>query len=233
MAVVAALAAAVHQEDGNMQTLSQTFLTKLEQQKITDTVQNAERSTSGEIVPMIVSSSHDYPMAAATCAVSFSLPLALLFSHFLGGHLWLGSQNMWLFLGFLSMLYIAFFQFTMRTNRLKYFFLSEKQVELEVQDGALAAFFSEQLYKTRDDNGILLYISVLEKKVWILADSNINNMVDQKEWDAVVEELTVGIKNGIQCDALCQAITEIGTILQTHFPYKKDDINELHNLIVR
>lgn len=227
------LAAAVLQEDGNMLTLSEAFLTKDEQQRVTDAVQNAERSTSGEIVPMIVSNSHDYPMAAATCGVSLALPVALLLTHTVGGLFWIGSQNMWLFLGFFSLLYALLFHISIRSNRLKYFFLSDKQVKREVRDSALATFFSEQLYKTVDDNGILIYVSVLEKKVWILADSNINDKIDQNEWDTIIEELTASIKDGNQCDALCRAVRQVGRILQKHFPYKKGDNNELHNLIIR
>lgn len=216
-----------------MQTLSEKFLTKTEQQRVTKAVQIAERTTSGEIVPMIVSQSHAYFMAAASCAVSFALPAALLLTHFIGGLFWLGPQNMWLFLGFFFLLYFAFLRFTMNTGQLRYYFLNRNQVDQEVRDGALAAFFSEQLYKTRDNNGILIYVSVLEKRVWILADNGIDNKIDQKEWDSVVEELTTGIKNGQSCDALCSAVLEVGQILQTHFPYKKDDTDELHNLIIR
>ena len=172
-------------------------------------------------------------MAAAMCAVSFALPTALVLTHFFGGLFWIGSQNMWLFLAIISLLYLVLFKLTMNTNQLKYFFLNRNQVDQEVRDGAFAAFFSEQLYKTKDNNGILIYVSVLEKRVWILADSGIDNKIDQKEWDAVVEELTTGIRSGQSCDALCTAVEQVGHILQAHFPYKKDDSDELHNLIIR
>ena len=44
-------------------------------------------------------------MAEALGATAFALPLALLSTHFLGGWLWLGTQNMWLFLGLFSLLF--------------------------------------------------------------------------------------------------------------------------------
>jgi putative membrane protein len=231
--VEAALAAADPREDGRMQTLSEQFLTKDEQELITQAVQEAERSTSGEIVPMITSCSHNYPMAAATCSISLAMPLALLLTHLIGGQIWIGPQNMWLFLGLFALLYVILYPIIMRTDRLKYYFLNRKEVEQEVREAALAAFYSEQLYKTENDNGILLYISVLEQKVWILADTNINAKIDQKEWDSVVLDLTTGIKAGKRCEAICEAVHRIGLVLQNHFPYLKDDKDELHNLIVR
>ena len=66
-------AAAVLQEDGDMQTLAKEFLTDTEQQAVTAVVKQAERETSGEIVPMIVSASHHYPMATIRGAALIAL----------------------------------------------------------------------------------------------------------------------------------------------------------------
>ncbi|MFW2366920.1 MAG: TPM domain-containing protein [Desulforhopalus sp.] len=216
-----------------MQNPAEHFLTAEEQKHVTEAVRKAELKTSGEIVPMIVSRSHNYPTAAATCAVSFGLPLALATTTVLGEMLWIGPQNMWLMLGVFGLLYIIFYPLVMKREWLKKYFLKESQVTQEVSEGALAAFYSEQLYKTENENGILLYISVLEQKVWILADRGINEKIDQQEWDSVVTDLTAGIKAGNRCESMCNAVERIGHILQKHFPYQKDDQDELHNLIIR
>jgi putative membrane protein len=233
---VAGLAAVAPQEVGKMKktkTLAEKFLTKAEQQQVTEAVQQAERTTSGEIVPMIVSRSHDYPMAAVTCSVAISLPLGLLLTDIIGERLWIGPQNMWLFLGLFAALYALCYPLVKRSDRLKHFFLNSGQVEQEVKKSALSAFYAEQLHKTKDANGILLYISVMEQKVWILGDSNINDKIDQKEWDSTVADLTAGIKAGNSAEAICEAVHRIEHILRIHFPYQKDDTDELHNLIIR
>jgi len=235
-AAEAVLAAAALREAGKMgktKTVAAKFLTPAEQQRVTQAVQEAERITSGEIVPMLVSRSHDYPMAAVTCGVSLALPIALLLTNLIGERIWIGPQNMWLFLGFFAALYAALYPLAMRSDVLKHFFLRRKQVDQEVERGALAAFYAEQLHKTRDANGILLYISIMEQRVWILADRNINAKIEQQEWDATVDDLTAGIKAGHPAEALCQAVRRVGETLQTHFPYQKDDQDELHNLIIR
>lgn len=232
----AVLAVVVHRGVGKMQnkkTLAEKFLTDDERKQVTNVVQEMEHTTSGEIVPMIVSRSHDYPMAAVICCASAALPLALLLTKLIGGQIWIGSQNMWLFLGFFAALYALFYPLVIRSDRLKHFFLNSRQVEHEVEKGALSAFYSEQLHKTKDANGILLYISVMEQRVWLLADSNINAKIDQQEWDSTIADLTTGIKTGQSAEAICQAVRRVGQILRTHFPYQKDDKDELHNLIVR
>ncbi len=234
--MAAALAAVALQEDGKVRkkkTLAEKFLTTAEQQQVTEVVREVERTTSGEIVPMIVSRSHDYPTAAVTCSVCMVLPLALLLTNLIGERIWIGTNNMWLFLALFAGFYAVLYPLIKRSDRLKSFFLNRRQVEQEVEKGALSAFYTEQLHKTRDANGILLYISVMEQKVWILGDAGINAQIDQAEWDSVVDALTAGIKGGTTVDALCLAVRRVGHILQAHFPYQKDDTDELHNLIVR
>lgn len=216
-----------------MKSLAEKFLTSTEQELVTTTVQEAEKRTSGEIVPMIVSSSDEYPLAAVYCAIAFSLPLSILLTHILGNQFWLGPQNMYLFLLLFLGLSVTFGGIASKSSRLKKYFLSGQQVEKQVQQAALAAFYREQLYKTENENGILLYISVMEQKVWILADRSINECIDQSTWDTLIDELTTGIKAGEHCDAICDTIERMGEILFDYFPYKKDDKDELHNLIIR
>jgi putative membrane protein len=231
--VAAALAAAALQEDGKMQTLAQNFLTLAEQEKITAEVQQAELTTSGEIVVMVVSKSHNYPAAAITGSIFFALPAALLLDTFIGPAVWLGSQNLYLFLVLFGLLYLSFLPLTTRYDQIKRFFLNPKHVEEEVKEGAITAFFTEQLYKTERENGILLYISVMEQKVWILGDRGINEKIEKKTWGNIISELTLGIRNKNRCDAICEAVKKTGEILRVHFPAIKDDKNELHNIIIR
>jgi len=216
-----------------MQQLSAKFLSPEEQQAVTAEVQKAERRTSGEIVPMIVSASHHYPMAAVRGAALTALPLALLLTSLLGSSLWLGHQNMYLFLLFFLLLYIPTRFVVKRAVTLKRLFLNTNEVEEEVQEAAVTSFFAEGLYRTREENGILIFVSVLERKVWILGDRGINERIDPTAWETIVDELLRGIRAGRQGEALCRAVQEVGSILETHFPYRRDDTDELHNLIIR
>ena len=216
-----------------MQTLAQQFLTKEEQDIISALVQQMERQTSGEIVPMVVSASHPYPTAMICGATILALPLSLLLMPVISSFFWLGSQNVWVFIALFMALYGVFYGLAHRFTRLKRLFLSRSQVAAEVQEAALASFFTERLYKTKDENGILIFISVLERKVWVLADAGINGRIDPGQWQGIIDLITQGIKEKRQCEAICNAIIQIGALLKTHFPHQKDDIDELHNIIVR
>jgi len=231
--VVADSAAAVLQEDGDMQTLAKEFLTDSEQQAVTAVVKQAERETSGEIVPMIVSASHHYPMATIRGAALIALPLALLCASLFGSSFWLGRDNMYLFVLFFLLFYFPLRLIINRSIKLKRMFLNRFEVEEEVQEAAITSFYGEGLYRTREANGILIFVSVLEQKVWVLGDRGINDKIHPTEWETIVNKLIQGIKAGNQGEALCGAVLEVGDILKKHFPYRRDDTDELHNLIIR
>lgn len=215
-----------------MKNLAEKFLTKTEQEQIKAAVASAEKKTAGEIVCMIVSSSYHYPMASVLGATAIALPVALLAAHFLGGLLWIGTQNMWFFLGLFGIVFALMYWVLGQSATLKRLFISRKEIDEEVEEAAVTGFFRHGLYRTRDASGVLLFISVLEHKVWLLADKGIQAKVPQNEWDELVGSITKGIRKGQSAESICNTIQTIGDLLQTHFPIKADDSDELKNLII-
>lgn len=214
-------------------SIAHTFLTEAEQQEVTQSVQQAEKKTSGEIVPMLVESSHHYPAAVIAGSLLLSVPAALILAVPVGRLLSISPESVWLFLMLFGLCFPVAQTVVKRFPALKARFLWPGQVEEEVYEGAVMSFYSEKLHRTRDQNGILIYISLFEKKVWILADEGINSCIDQQVWNSLAEDLSRDIKSGARCRALCNTIDQIGDILQSHFPIKDDDKNELHDLIIR
>ena len=216
-----------------MKTLAQSFLTPEEQQQITRCVQQAEKQTSGEIVPMVVSASHDYPMAAVTGAIFIALPFSLLAARLIGSYFWLTPDKMWLFLACFILFYLLTYQLVQRVSWLKRAFISEQSIEEEVREAATIAFFTENLYRTKDQNGILIFISVFEHRIWVLGDKGINEKIDPEQWQEIVDIVTGGIRNHRPCEAICEAINRTAEILREFFPLEADDRDELHNLIIK
>jgi putative membrane protein len=215
-----------------MKDLAQKFLSDDERTRVTEAVKAAEQLTAGEIVVMIISASYHYPMANVIGAAVFALPLALILTTLTGEWLWIGGQNMWLFLGWLAGLFILFHEIIKRWAWLKRRFISEREFNEEVQEAATTQFFNQGLYRTRDETGVLVLISVFEHKVWVLADRGINDKVEADQWDEIVKMIVDGIKQNRQTEAICEAVEKIGDVLKTNFPIKPDDTDELKNLII-
>lgn len=216
-----------------MRDLTKKFLSDPERKIISEAVKKAEGMTSGEIVPMVVSSSYDYPMANVIGGAVIALPLALLLTPVVGGWLWIGSRDMWVFLGLFAVLFTIFHEIVRRAYWLKRHFISPKEIEEEVEEAAVINFFSEGLYRTRDETGVLIFISVFEHKVRVLADRGINQKVGQKQWEETVRLITDGIREKRQAGAICEAVRKVGDMLKEHFPIKSDDRDELKNLIIK
>ncbi len=207
------------------------LLKSAELDRVSRTVSAAEKKTSGEIVCQIVPQSDDYTMAAVIGATAISMPAAILLTALVGAWLWIGPHNMWLFLGMMSLLWPAAYMLVKRAGFLKRFFISAKEMAEEVEEAAIVGFFQHGLYRTRAANGILIFISEFEHRVWILADRGIDAKVPAGQWDAIVGRLTEGIRTGHAADAVCEAIEAVGTILSEHFPIGPDDRDELKNVI--
>jgi putative membrane protein len=78
----------------------------------------------------------------------------------------------------------------------------------------------------------LFFLSLLERKVWILADKGIYEKIEQKTLNKFADIVSQGIKDDRACDALCVAIKEAGSLLAEHFPITPDDVDELPDEVI-
>ncbi len=207
-------------------TTAKNFFTEEEKQRIEAAVRKAEKRTSGEIVPMVVDESCDYPRAEILGAGLFSLASAVTLSWaFFGESLW---HFLWLFvLGYIPFKILVRSLPSLRRRLIHPFEISE-----EVEEKAMVAFLEHGLHHTRDETGILILISLFECRVHVLADRGINAVVPTDTWDGIVRTITEGIHCGETCNALCTAIDNCGQLLEENFPVKADDTDELPNLII-
>jgi len=153
------------------------FFTKEEQQKIEAAVKAAEMKTSGEIVPMVVDSSYDYPRSELIGAGSLALAKGLLVSW------WFGGESIWWFLPVFFIGFFVFQQLIRSLPGLKRKLIHPEELTEEVKEKALVSFLEQGLHETRDRTGILILISLFERRVQVLADSGINEKVPENTWD--------------------------------------------------
>jgi len=205
---------------------AKTFFSEADKQRIEAAVREAESRTSGEIVPMVVDESYDYPRAEIIGAGFFSLATAVFIS-------WaFGHSSVWIFLPVFLVLYLPFKGLIRSLPELKRRLIHPVEISAEIEEKALVSFLEKGLHHTRDKTGILILISLFEHRVFVLADQGINDKVPKSTWDEIVRMVTAGISEGRTADALCTAVSRCGDLLEQHFPVKSDDTDELPNLIV-
>jgi putative membrane protein len=194
--------------------------------KIENAIAEAEKKTAGEIVPVIFSKSDNYPASHFRLAILFALSASMILYFlpiYLPDPVWL----LWIQIPGLLLGYLFAFH-----PKLKKFFTTKAEIKEEVHQRAVEVFFERGLHTTRDHTGILIYVSLLERRVEILADTGINAKVEEGTWDNILARLLESIKSDQLVDGLCKSVHDCGEILAVHFPIKEDDTDELSNKLV-
>ena len=192
-------------------------------EQIEAAVQEAERHTSGEIVPMVVTQSHDYAgvRAVAAALLAFAAGAVVLASP-LEAALWLPPLQVAVFAAGYALA---------GWRPLLFWLVPRSRGEWHVDRAAKLAFVEEGLVETRDRTGILIFVSLLEHQVEVLADGGIGACVEDGTWDGVVHRVLDGIRAGEAERGLCEAIALCGRILAGPFPPRHDDRDELSNRV--
>jgi len=202
------------------------FFTPAELEQIRLAVAAAEETTSGEIATMVVARSDSYREAIILGAVLGAALTALLIA--IASH----HVTIWSYLPLTIGLYFPAHLLISRVHQLQRPFIARQRLSEAVRERAVRAFYEKGLYRTRHETGILIFISVFERKVWILGDRGINARIPAASWQQLVQLLTKGIKDGRSCEALCTVISRCGEELALHFPKERNDSNELRDEII-
>jgi len=94
---------------------------------------------------------------------------------------------------------------------------------------AVYIFDKLKMHKTKERNGVLIYIAFDSRKFAIIGDSGINAKVPDGFWDEEKEILLAALKEGRAAEGLVSVIDIAGKSLKEFFPYQKDDTNEQSN----
>lgn len=220
-----------------MQQRRKRFLSREEQRQVVECVKEVERNTSGEIVPMVVHASYHYPLAAMFGALLAALVPATAVNAVLSfQQRWgwgpLSPYQLWIFPGVFAAAFLVAWLVFQQAPGLRRPFIRPEDMEEEVGEAALTSFYRRGLHNTRDKTGVLIFISVFERRVLVLADSGIHAKVNPSVWEEVVQTISTGIREGRQAEALCRAVRRCGELLGEHFPCRRDDVDELDNLII-
>jgi putative membrane protein len=212
---------------------AEKIILKEEIARITAAVREAESKTSGEIIPMIVSRSAavgHVPYQCFLLILSSSLLLLLGWpSWWAWPHTWQAGALIGLTLvSFAAGFVLARIQFVQR------WLVPDADEEAQVWRRAQAEWAQHKMEVTKSRSGILLFVSVLERRAVILADEGIAKRYDPATWQEVVSLLTGHLRRGEWAIGFERAIERCGEILATHLPSSADNPNEYRDeLIIR
>lgn len=216
------------------------MLTTDEQRAISEAVATAEKETTGEIATAIIKESDSYRDYELSGAITLSLAAALIMAFaglsplesILGRFFWDVPQRT-LFLSAIAVVVIvgAISYRVLNLAILNRLLIPSKEMDLRVRRRALVHFMESGVANTAERTGILIFISLRERRVELIADSGISAHIAQDRWDSIVEGIVEKIGEGSLSSGIIEAVKECSTLLTEHFPRRGEAINELPNEI--
>jgi uncharacterized membrane protein len=98
-------------------------------------------------------------------------------------------------------------------------------------DDVLAAAESQfarlAMHKTKERNGVLIFVAPVAHKFAIVGDTAVHAKCGDVFWRDVAAEMSGRFKKGEFTSGILHAIEKAGELLAEHFPRRPDDKNEL------
>lgn len=86
--------------------------------------------------------------------------------------------------------------------------------------------------RTAGRTAVLIYLSIAERQVEIVADRGIHSRVPPESWGGIAAGLVEALRDGRPGDGLADAVTKTGELLALHFPPSDDNPNELPDRLI-
>ena len=186
-------------------------LSNVDRIRIAEAVVEAEEKTRGEIVPLLVRASDDYPGARWRLAVSVGLLVGMALVM-----IWPGLDSAYVLLGVASGMVVghalAFVRPILR------WVLTKREVDEEVRQRAREAFLELNLHATQERTGVLVMISLLERRIEIVSDRGIEEHVPEGFWAEVIQAMTVPLRHRDVATGLVMSVERVGALLAREFP---------------
>lgn len=203
-------------------------------QRIKSAVKYAEGNISGEIVPVIVERSGSYTTATYKGSLILGL-IGFVIMIVLDRYVLADASNT-LYYDPVFIFFVVVVSGVLGglipnvSDKIKRILVGQRLLDEKTRQRAENVFLEEEIFNTRHRTGIMIFISLFEHEVIVMADRGISKVVDQKEWDKIVSDLIGHIREGRMVEGIEAGIRRCGEILlEKGFHKTSDDINELRD----
>ena len=219
-------------------------LSEEDRQKISAAIACAEEKSNGEIVAVATPLSDPYHDVAlhwalvplfAVLAWAAWRPTALIwwYDFLLGG--WQPEPTLGQLLTLL--IFFAALKFTVALLILKWmplrlFLTPAATKHRRVRRRAVAIFKAAAEKRTAGRTGILIYLSMGERRAEIIGDEAITSVTTPETWGEAMASLLVDVKAGRVADGIVAAIEGVGGVLSEHFSRSVEDVNEIPDKLI-
>jgi putative membrane protein len=183
--------------------------------RIEAAVREAEASSLGQIVPVVVERSAGYPEAryrGGLLGGALVTLLCLLADHYALWPVTLALLPVLQLAGGIAGALLAL------AGPVERVLAGRAELGLAARDRALRAFHEHGLHRTALGTGVLVFASLFERRAVVLGDHGIHARMGEAEWQRAVDALSAGMRAGDPARGFCEAIRQVGARLAQHFP---------------
>lgn len=198
-------------------------ITADDRRRIADAIHAAEQKTSAELVCVLarVSSGYATMPLVWSLLVAFALPWALV------------AATQWpverILLAQLATFAVLLLGLSLPPIRVA--LVPPPMRRSHAHRAALEQFAIRGLARKPERTGVLVFVSLAEHYVRIVADEGVSSRVAQAEWQAAVDALTSHMRAGRVADGFIAAIDRCGAVLETAVPRRADSADVLPDRI--
>jgi putative membrane protein len=191
--------------------------------QLTEQVREIESGTDAEIVIVVRARSGSYRAADYLfgAIVSFLALVFFLYSPFEFHLYWIAID--------VALVFFAGAFVSSRSDHLRRWLTSEKIRNEAVRTHAAAMFYEAGIANTEAEMGVLIYLSLLERRLETIADRGILKAVPALEWNNRLHELAEAGKRP-DLATLLAALRALGALLATYAPATGENPNELPDM---
>ena len=185
-----------------------------------EAVREIERRSCAEVVVEVRSRSGSYAHAEGRfgALVAFAALLLLLFSPWHFAAHWVAID--------VAVVYGAALFIARRSDYVRRLFSRRNEREAQVRTAAAAVFHERGVANTSGETGILVFLSVLERRVEVLADRGVLMAVPALPWNELLESAR-GCPG--TPSALLEFVKGLAPLLGEYLPVREGDVDELAN----
>ena len=99
--------------------------------------------------------------------------------------------------------------------------------EIDSRQRARQVFALQGVWNTEENNGVLVYVLLADRKVEIVADRGVSSVVPQAEWDAICAAMQEAFRAGRFEAGAVAGVEAASRLLERHFPASGPGRNEL------
>lgn len=219
-------------------------LTAEDHARVADAIRSVESRTDGEVLVVAAANSDSYNdvvlhwallLALLPPALAAAWPHLLLRATELADPRWDEAPSLRVALTLLLAAIAIFFllgRWLFGMPALRGALTPAATKDRRVRRRALALFRATTEARTASRSGVLLYLSLAERRAEIVADAAVHALAPRERWGEAMAALLGPLREGRPGEGIAAAVERIGAVLATHLPHTGTDPNELPDRVI-